>query len=190
LDEAELAALIKQAARRPTDGLQLLLALHRLRKAQGSVQNDWTRYLRTRSLAELLVALESMLRRIQAPFQSELQAQFDQLFAGRPDYHQPFGTFHANFLAAFYPPGGPDNRRTPAAVDWSVNEVAARLAITPQRKHKAGLASYAAVRLRNTLLHVLESNLQIYQDEAKCLDMFGICLAVFRVAMDGEDGVL
>jgi hypothetical protein len=57
LDEAELIALVMQAARRPTDGIQLLLALHRLRKASGAVQNDWTRYLRTRSLAEMLVAL-------------------------------------------------------------------------------------------------------------------------------------
>lgn len=190
LDEAELVALIKQASRRPTDGIQFLLALHRLRKAQGGVQNDWTRYLRTRSLAELLVALESMLRRAQAPFSGELQNQFGHLFAGRPDYHQSYGTFHADFLAAFAPPGGTDNKRTPAAVDWTVNEVVARLAANPHRRAKAGLACYVAVRLRNTLLHVLESNLQIYADEAKCLDMFGISLSAFRIAMDGENCVL
>ena len=190
LDEAELAAVIKQAARRPTDGIQLLLSLHHLRKAQGGAQNDWTRYLRTRSLAEMLVALESMLRRIQAPFSGELQNQFDRLFAGLPDYFQAFGTFHTDFRAVFDPLGGPDTKRTPAAVDWTVNEVPVRLAVAPHRKAKAGLACYVAVRLRNTLLHVLESNLQIYHDEAKCLDVFGVCLAAFRIAMDGEDGVL
>lgn len=190
LDEAELIALVMQAARQPTDGIQLLLALHRLRKASGAVQNDWTRYLRTRSLAEMLVALESMLRRIHVGHQGELQSQFEHLFGGRADYQQAFGLFHTDFRAIYDPLGGPDTRRTPGAVDWSVNQAALRIAGAPHRKAKAGVAAYAAVRLRNTLLHVLEANLQIYHDEAKCLDMFAVCLAAFRVAMDGEDGAL
>jgi hypothetical protein len=79
--------------RPPTDGIQFLLALHRLLKAQGGGQNDWTRYLRTRSLAELLVALESMLRRIQVPFSGELQNQFEHMFGGLPDYLSSFVDF-------------------------------------------------------------------------------------------------
>jgi len=190
LDEAELVALIKQVARRPTDGIQFLLALHRLLKAQGGGQNDWTRYLRTRSLAELLVALESMLRRIQVPFSGELQNQFEHMFGELPDYYSSFVDFHTDFLAIFKPPDGADTRRTPAAVDWSVNEVATRLVAAPHREAKAGLACYAAMRLRNTLLHVLENNLQIYADEAKCLDMFGISLAAYRVTMDREGRIV
>jgi len=190
LDEAELVAVIKRAALRPTDGMQLLVALHRLLKAQGGAQTDWTRYLRTRALAELLVALESMLRRIHPNHTGELQSQFEHMFSGKADYNGPFGTFHGDFLAGYKPPGGIDQRRTPGAVDWSVNQAIARIAAAPNRKAKAGLACYVAVRLRNTLLHVLESNLQIYGDEAKCLDMFGVCLATFRIAMDGEDGTL
>lgn len=190
LDEAELVALIKQAAQRPTDGIQFLVALHRLLKAQGGVQTEWTKYLRTRALAELLVALESMLRRINAPHAGEMQSQFEHMLAGLPDYTGTFGLFHANFRATFAPPGLPDQIRTPAAVDWSVNEAVTRIAAAPTRKAKAGVACYLAVRLRNTLLHVLESNLQIYGDEAKCLDMFGVCLSTFRIAMDGEDGTL
>ena len=93
-------------------------------------------------------------------------------------------------LLIFKPPGGADTRRTPAAVDWSVNEVATRLVAAPHREAKAGLACYAAVRLRNTLLHVLENNLQIYADEAKCLDMFGISLAAYRVTMDREGRIV
>ncbi len=122
LDEAGLIALVMQGAQggRPF-GIQLLLALHRLRKASGAVQNDWTRYLRTRSLAEMLVALESMLRRIHVGHQGELQSQFEHLFGGRADYQQAFGLFHTDFRAIYDPLGGPDTRRTPGAVDWSVN---------------------------------------------------------------------
>jgi len=187
LDEAELVAVIKRAALRPTDGIQLLVALHRLLKAQGGQQTDWTRYLRTRALAEMLVALESMLRRIHVNFSGELQPQFEHMFSGKADYNGPFLAFHGNFSAIYKPPGGLDQRRTPGAVDWSVNEVITRIAAAPNRKAKAGLACYVAVRLRNTLLHVLESNLQIYTDEGKCMDMFGICFATFGIAMDGED---
>lgn len=190
LNEAELVALIKRAAKRPTDGIQLLLSLHRLLKSRGSIQNDWTRYLRTRALAELLVSLESMLRRIQAGHSGELQSQFEKMFSGKTPYNGPFLAFHLAFKAAYKPPGGVDSTRTPAAVNWSVNEALTRIAAAGTREEKAGVACYAAVRLRNTLLHVLETNLDIYTDEAKCMDMFSVCLAAFGIAADGEDGVL
>lgn len=188
LDEKELTTLIKQAALRPADGIQVVMALHRLLKANRPPNNDWSNFLQTRALGDILVALESMLRRIHQPLgiDSELHAQLTELLKANVTSANEFNSFHNWFLSNV-----PQNhRKRPQGVNACVTEAFNRMAGATTASAKAGIASYIAVRLRNSLLHVLEDSLDIYTDKSKCIAMFGYALAVLRIVKHGEDGTL
>ena len=187
LDENELVSLIKQAALRPTDGIQLVVALHRLLKSKQPPENDWTRFLRTRALADALVALESMLRRIHQAIgiQSEMHDQMVALLQVNLSAKNEFESFHRWFKVNWQQK---NLHKSAAAVNACVSEAIRRVAVAATPSAKAGIACYIAVRLRNSLLHVLEDSLDIYADEPKCITMIGYTLAVFRIAKHGEDG--
>jgi hypothetical protein len=188
LHETELAALIKQTALRPADGIQVVLALHRLLKANRPPNNDWSSFLQTRALGDILVALESMLRRVHQPLgiESELHAQLTVLLQANVTAANEFNSFHNWFIANV-----PQNmRKSPQAVNACVTEALNRMAGATTASAKAGIACYIAVRLRNSLLHVLEDSLDIYTDKSKCITMFGYALAVLRIVKHGEDGTL
>ncbi len=189
LDEAELVLLIKRAASRPTDGIQLVVALHRIMKASQPPQNDWTSFLRTRALADALVALESMLRRIHQTkgIESELHNQLTALLQVNAGASKEFNDFHQWFITNWKKK---NLEKSAAAVNACVVEALTRFVAASTPSAKAGIACYAAVRLRNSLLHVLENSLDVYTDELKCLTMMGYILAVFRIAKHGEDGTL
>jgi hypothetical protein len=128
-DEDELVALITHAAKRPMDAIQLVAALRRALKAKAEPQNDWTRYLRTRALAELLHVLESTLRRKHHPFDDELSGQLNKLFPAGSLYLSMYGQIDQAFASAFPKPSGgaPNPRKTAMAVNWAVNESFARI---------------------------------------------------------------
>ena len=187
LDEVEFVSLIKQVASRPTDGIQLLAALHRLLNSRVCPLNDWAQYLGTRALADSLVALESMLRRINKGVESELYGQMVTLLKANTSAKRQFDSFNTWFDTHWVKTF---KNKTAAAVNACAAEACKRMAIATTPAAKAGVACYVAVRLRNSLLHVLEDQLDIFKDTSKCINMIGYTLAVFRTVKHGEDGTL
>lgn len=192
LDEDELVTVIVHVAKRPMDAIQLVAALRRFLKAKAEPQNDWTRYLRTRALAELLNVLESTLRRKHHPYDGELAGQLKKLFLAGSLYLSAFGKIDQEFAKTFPKPVGaaPNPQKTAAAVNWAVKETFKRIDGAAYREDKAGVACWLASRLRNNLLHVLENQLDIHSDEAKCTEVFGLMLGVLRLVKLGEEGAL
>ncbi len=180
LDELELRDLIKYAAQRPMDAIQLVAALQRFLKAKSSPQNDWTRYARIRALADLVIVVESTLRRKQRPCDGELCDQLTELLKGQSAYLSIFGTFNTDF-GKVYPKNSP-KKKTAEAVDWCVQKTITFLNSGAPREKNGGAACFLTLRLRNSLLHVLEDQVNIFADEAKCTEVFGIALATLRLA--------
>ena len=85
LDEAGLVELIRWLGRRPSDAIQTLLALHRLRRLGTTKDDRYTQHLRIRCLADLILVFESSLRRWQpATLVGELGARVSALLAANP----------------------------------------------------------------------------------------------------------
>jgi hypothetical protein len=138
-------------------------------------------------LGDALIALENMLRRSQQSrgIENELYAQLTEILSVNLNAKREFDSFHHRDVFKWK---GRKLHRSPAAVNDCVNEALNRMAAATTASEKAGIACYLAVRLRNTLLHVLENSLDIYADRTKCITMFGCALSFFRIAKHGEDG--
>lgn len=187
LNEAEFVVVLKNLAQRPADAIQLLFALHRFLKADLSFENHATRHIRTRAVAEALVALESTLRRSQTKVLGELGKQMEQLIAANAGVKTSFDTFRADFK---HNAPTPAQERSPSAVNWTTTETQLRLASETTTAGRAGIACYLALRLRNTLLHVVEDSLDIFQQKSLCERCMGLALATVRLAKQGEDATL
>jgi hypothetical protein len=187
-DDAELRELVKYTAQRPMDAIQLVAALQRFLKAKSSPQNDWARYARIRALADLVIVVESTLRWKHRPIDGELAVQLGELLRGQSDYLSVFGTFNGDFGTAF--PANSPTKKTAAAVDWCINKTIVYLNSGEPQKKNGGAACFLTLRLRNSLLHVLEDRINIFADEAKCTEVFSVALATLRLAKLGSEGKL
>jgi len=188
LNEAEFVDVLKNLAQRPADAIQFLFALHRFLKADLSFENYATKHIRTRAVAEALVALESTLRRSQGDAAGELRTQLEKLVKANGAVKSSFDNFTKDFDSCIK--GGAFDKRSPAAVNWTNMEAQTRLANETTVAGRAGIACYLALRLRNSLLHVVEDSLDMFQQKSLCERCLGLALATVRLAKHGEDATL
>ena len=84
LDKPEFAALLGSLAARPTDAFQTMIALHRFRRSLFGFENEATQHIRVRAIAELIVVLESTLKRQFHPTDKMLSDLLEQLLQANP----------------------------------------------------------------------------------------------------------
>jgi hypothetical protein len=187
LEESEFISLLKYLAKRPADAVQLLLPLHRFLKVDLGFENHATKHIRTRAVAESLVALESTLRRFQTGVIGELGSQLDQLIAANSILQSTYKRFDVDFRNKW-----PSRlqKRSSMAVNWCTTEARSRFASATTTSERAGIACYLSYRLRNSLLHVVEESLDIFQQKSLCEWCMALALAAIRLANHGEDSTL
>jgi hypothetical protein len=82
------------------------------------------------------------------------------------------------------------DKETSTGVNWAITDGLTAVDSAPDAASKAGAAFYLAVRLRNSLMHVIDEAVDLYTDQAKLARVTGLMLAVIRLTQRGEDGSL
>ncbi|HOW66028.1 MAG TPA: hypothetical protein P5186_22230 [Candidatus Paceibacterota bacterium] len=186
LDQSELKILFNWLVQRAPDAFQTVTALHRLRLLTGGLDNEAARYQMVRALSDIVLAIESSLRRWQVGVDGQLFDRTDTLLRINPVSHSSFTSFNNDFINAWTKP----QRETGSAVNWVISEALTRLAARPTVAERIGIAAYLAVRLRNSLMHVNEEILDVHNNPQLCLRVAGIAFAVLRVSKHGNENTL
>jgi hypothetical protein len=186
LDEAELEQMLRWLSIRMPDALQCVVALHRLVKVQTPPHNEASQHIRVRALAELCIVLESATRRWNVACTEELHKQLESVLSANTISLAEFRRLHLAYGTAYPRP----TNKSPAAVNWAVKECLTSVDNSMQLSERVGAAMYLAVRLRNSLLHVLEEALDLYVDQARLMRCVGVILGTVRLSQRGAEGTL
>lgn len=186
LSKDEFKSVLGWVGQRPTDAYQTITSLHKLRLLPGTENNEVSRFQGVRALADLVIAVESSMRRWQKDKQGELYVRLRSLFAPYTICLKTFDRFHEDFYAEFPKP----RHETAEAVDWVVAEALEGLTNSADMQVRVGIACYLVLRLRNSLMHVNEEGLNLQKDSVLCTKISGIVFACLRISMHGEQNTL
>ena len=187
LDEASFKSLIKWLGQRPTDGVQALLALHRLRKCDATKDDQFTQHLRMMALSDLVVVFESSLRRWQQGVNGELHERVTALLGPNVVALSSFEALHNKYTTAFATRA---LRAQPAAVNWLILQAWSDFQQANSNAARCGIATYLGLRLRNSLMHVLEDQISLYGNKSDLLRCAGIALSLLQVSKLGDEGAI
>ena len=193
LDATELSSLLEWLAKRHADAFTTVTALHRLRRSLEREANEAVRLATIRSLADLLVALESSLRRKQATA-AGVSGQLNSRLTHEVKANSKVKLAYNGLEKWFFPSPPLPTRYTPQEVESEVGvnglvgEAVLRFGAATSVAECSGIALYAAYRLRNSILHFNEEGLNIYKDRELGLRMAGWVLAACRLIKHSEEG--
>jgi hypothetical protein len=173
-------------AGRPADAIQAVVALHRLRRSLFGNQNQGTAIIRFRALADLLHLVESFLRQFQTNVQGELGKRLNHLVALNPVVHAARATFDNDRKT--WAANVNCDEKSLQAMNWVSSETGARItsAVTPATA--AGAVIFFCHQFRNSLLHVNEENLTIFQNKDECVKAVGWVLGMLRACVRAKEG--
>jgi len=190
LDKAELQRVLTWASARLTDALQLIVSLQRLANTHVLPDNAAHRHLRMQVLSDLVVVVESTLRRWQGrlPGNPHLHDRLVAMLPGGSGMERSFGQMHNDFVQRY--PRKHQDREAAVALNWTIDECLGRIAASGSASERAGLASYLTVRLRNSLMHVMDEAINLYSDPEKFFRCACLVFSTVRLSMHGEQGSL
>jgi hypothetical protein len=186
LNAGELKSVIAWLVQRAPDAVQTVIALHRFRQSKESLNNEVSRYQLVCSLTDLVLPVESSLRRWQTGVDGQLFHRMDEILKTNPPSCAKFNAFHNDFAQNWPWP----QCETGTAVNWVVSQTFSRLKVQASVAERIGVAAYLVVRLRNSLMHVNEETLGIYKDPRLCMRVAGIAFAMLRISKHGNDKTL
>ena len=99
-----------------------------------------------------------------------------------------FEKAHQRFRKKF--PSNAPNSETGKAVNWAIADCLRHYTKASTKATKCGVACYLVVRLRNSLMHVLDDSVSLYADKEVLLKVAGLAFAVLRLSKHGEEGLL
>jgi hypothetical protein len=183
-DGQELINLLLALAYRPSDCLQAVVALHRIRTCVGGPQNHATSAIRFRALADLLHLIESFLRQFQK-IKGQLAAHVTFLLQANQRSKTAYGEFSTAFGKWTKTTGkDPDSS---SALDWIASETSNRLVAAPDNGTAAGIVAFFCHKYRNSLLHVNEEALIVFNSQEECLAAAGYVVSMLRICLHAKD---
>jgi hypothetical protein len=186
LTESELRTLINWLAARPIDAFQTISGLHRLLKLLDGPENDVSKQLRVRAVADLVLSVESSIRRWQNAAGQQLQGRFLMLLQSNPVARSSFTNFDGLRGQNFPGAGG----ETIACINWVIEEMLSRMQTLPSVSERVGSAAFLVARLRNNLMHVNDPALSIYNDKDKLLQIVGLVMGTLKLSKLAQEGTL
>lgn len=185
LSASEFKDLLDFLARRQPDALLSIMALHRFAKQVEGPNNAASRLQRVRAFADLLLVFESSLRQWQVlppPPRAELCRRATELL--RP-CASAFGEFNLRLSA--YPRADWEDS---TVVDAMVRQEEARFDAASTVAERAAVAVFVSYRLRNSVMHVLDDQLELFEKPELLRKVLGFALVSIRMSRFGADGQL
>jgi hypothetical protein len=192
LNATEFEGLVQAVAFRLEDACHLLGAVHTFVRSEAGPANEMRRHTRTRALGDLALVIESSLRAFQPPQPpnlGHLHARLETLLDDEkvPQFRQSFVAAHHRFCQQFSK--NPD-KETAVGLKWAVDDALQNLNGSLLQAERIGIAAYLALRVRNSLAHVIDPAVVFYSDEQKLLTVAGYMLGIVRIVQCGRDGTL
>jgi len=182
LSKQEIKGLVSFLDARRSDAVVFLAALHRLKSQMEPPDNSAAGVQRARSLADLLVVLESSLKHWQTlPSTTTLYPRAKQLTTGS-SLQKPFQDAEDRYAGQDW---GLTTTVNTMLTDEDTGFVAATT--TPEA---AARALYASCRLRNALLHVLDDSLAVYQGTNELTKAAAFALVSIKLSSLAQAGQL
>jgi hypothetical protein len=183
--EENIVELVRWLGSRSTDAIQALLALHRLGRLRRSNADHYAQHLRMRCLSDLILVFESSLRRWQTGVVGELHERATDLLSPNVAARSALDVFQAARIAQ-YPTRA--QRSTPQSVNWLVSNAWAALNAATTNAERCGIATYLAYGLRNSLMHVMEEQIDLYTNLNDLTRYAGIAFTLLQVSKFGSEG--
>lgn len=186
LDEAELRGILRWLAQRPSDAFTVVAALHRVRRSLKREGNEAVRLVVVRAMADILVCLESSLRHKQGAGNhvgEQLGKRLPPELALNPAASAAFTDLHDWWVHSYIKA----QRESEIGVNGLIVEGSNRFAAAVTVAQRMGIILCTAYRLRNSVLHVNEEGLGIYQDRNLGLRMAGWAFAACRLVKHMAD---
>jgi hypothetical protein len=174
--------LFRYASRNLANGLVLISTFPRLGGMMAGQDNDGSRLHRLRALADVLLVFESNLALDQGPGLDTMSNRIDRMLATGC-------TRCARARNDAQDRASNAGLRTGVATD--VNSIVRgeilqlHRATTPAEK--IGIACFITLTLRNSVMHVVEDQLDVFKSKTSLLECFGIALACVRLGRAGQE---
>jgi hypothetical protein len=185
LSKLEYISVLDWASKRLTDALQVVVSLQRFAALQVIPDNAASRHLRMQAIGDLVLVVESSMRRWQSLAQGQLDQRIRAMLACNPAAAAAYEGTRRSFGAQF--PGGIESV---GALNWLIDDCLRAISSAGTRGERIGIACYLVVRLRNNLAHVIDDGLNLYSDTAKQLAVSAVVFSVIRVSRFAEEGTL
>jgi hypothetical protein len=186
LDGKEFKWILKAMTGRPADAIQAVVALHRFRRSLTGHQNQGSAVIRFRALAELLHLVESFLRQFQKGVKGQLNDHLDFLVAGNPVVKAARTAFDSARVKWVKQTGFDWNSYQ--IMNWISGETSLRIVAAARPAEATGAIVYFCHQFRNSLLHVNEENLTVFQDKNECVKATGWVLGMLRACARAKEG--
>lgn len=177
---------------RTNDAIQTLISLHRLANLVVGPKNTASQHLGVQWLADLVQVFESSLRKWQVNAGGQLQARVysdpDSLLKANVPAHTAFKDAENRFcdeLAAKH-----FVKDSSDAVNWVVNDCLTVHSQAADTATCSGVACYLVYRVRNSLMHVIDTSIDLYTDTKKLMKVAGLAFSVIRLSRHGAEGTI
>ena len=197
LDLSELKGLVNWLSTNVENAIHLIVSLLRLKAIESLPMNDAVRHVRVQGYADLLLIVESSLRAWQTSPQAQGQQLYNRLdimLSAKAEAKKAFKAAEGRFASQF--PKDPatnkdhPDKETSTAVNWVINDTLTHMCAAAGTAERAGIACHLVARLRNSLMHVIDGSVDLYQDDTKFLRVAAITLAVIRLSQSADEGTL
>jgi hypothetical protein len=188
--EAEFISLLDWLSKRQLgDAIEAVASPHRVMATFEAPNNDTASHARVQALAGLVLVVESSLRQWQSDSLAgkQLNDRLVNLLSANARAAGSYTRIKSEFDGRWT---GAAKKETPAAVNWIIRRALSRLRQFRSVGSRAGVAAFLALRLRNSLMHLIDSDLKIYRDEDLLCRLLGIIFAVIRLSRHGEEATL
>lgn len=187
LDEGEFIDLLEGISGRVSDSLQLVCALHKFRISLATPQNHAAALIRVKAIGEMLHLVESYLRQFQS-IEGQLKVRLDAILLTnqrmKMGYDEMAVLLEREAIAKSW------SQKSPNSLNWIYKETHDQLSKGGSAARLAGLCAFFCHKYRNTLLHVNEEGLTVFQRQEDCIQVIGWVLSMLRLCRHAKDQTL
>ena len=194
LDKPEFKKLTQWLSATLENAIQLVTCLTRLRIHRPLPDNPAVRHLQIQNLADIVLVIESSLRQWQS-IQGQLFDRMKSMVSVSTNAEDAFNAAHLRFTTA-YPNNDPVTRlpnpdkETATALNWAIDDAISALSAASDHASCAGIVCYLAVRIRNSLMHVIDGTVSLYSDHVKRNRVTSLMISCIALSRAGSDGSL
>jgi hypothetical protein len=125
----------------------------------------------------MALCIESCLRKhdptSSGQLYERLKTHLGKIGHGLTTFNQTHDSFNARFSK--------EDRDTAIAINWITVELLRGIEASRSSEESLGMSAYLVLKMRNSLLHVVDKDVLFFDDEQACCKLSGVCNGVLRV---------
>ncbi|MFH1690258.1 MAG: hypothetical protein ABIE42_08475 [Candidatus Eisenbacteria bacterium] len=182
LTDAEFVGLVEHLSQRASDAILMLFGFWRARSLELGPDSHAAKLQRVRALADLLVSFESNLTHWQGGGGGTLRPKLNKMIQLNKALASAFNSIEKQYSGSKW-----DQAST---LNYLVKTELARFGSATRRVDASASALYVTYRLRNSMMHVVEEQLDLMSDRAALRRVMGFALISIALSWRAAQGQL